>query len=268
MFSVFDLVGRYLSGAAASGCNEARLAREEMGLQVHTFCPAIKDREFDELVSLSDHLIFNSFNQWRKFAARARHYPGKRFGIRVNPEHSEVTTPIYDPCAPGSRLAVTRVQFREDLLDGISGLHFHTLCELRFEPLVRTLAAFENSFGEFLPRMQWVNFGGGHHITRQGYDVEGLIHLIKEFRSRHNVEVFLEPGEAISWQTGTLVGEVVDIVRNDLDICILDVSAATHIPDVIAMPYRPDVAGAGLPSGRPFVPGRRHYRRLQFRCST
>ena len=251
MFSAFPLVGKYLSGAAASGYHEARLAREEMNLAVHTFCPAIKEGDFERLADLSDHLIFNSFSQWQRFRERAADYPDVRFGIRVNPEHSEVTVPIYDPCAPGSRLGVTRDRFRPDLLGSISGLHFHTLCELGFAPLARTVRVFEEKFGEFLPDMQWVNFGGGHHITREGYDVDGLIRLLRDFRVRHGVEVFLEPGEAISWQTGTLVGEVVDIVRNRREIAILDVSAATHMPDVLEMPYRPEVLGAGLPGEKP-----------------
>lgn len=247
MFSVFDLVGKYLSGAAASGLHEARLAREELGLEVHTFSPAIKDHEFAELASLSDHLIFNSFSQWQRFVDQKDQFPRTRFGIRVNPEHSEVAIPLYDPCARYSRLGVPSRDFRPELLAGISGLHFHTLCELGYPPLERTVASFEEKFGEFLPRMEWVNFGGGHHITRAGYDVDGLIALIRDFSTRHDVQVYLEPGEAISWQTGTLVGEVVDIVHNEIDICILDVSAATHMPDVLEMPYRPEIIGAGLP---------------------
>ncbi len=253
MFSVFDLVGRYLSGAAASGLYEARLAREELGLEVHTFSPAIKDDEFDQLAGLSDHLVFNSFNQWRKFRHRAAGHPETRYGIRVNPEHSEVATPLYDPCARYSRLGVTRAGFQPELLPGISGLHFHTLCELGFEPLARTVAAVEEKFGEFLPQMQWVNFGGGHHITRQGYDVEGLISLLRDFRRKHGVEIYLEPGEAVSWQSGVLVGEIVDVVANDMDVCILDVSAATHMPDVLEMPYRPEVLGAGMPGEKQFT---------------
>jgi len=253
MFSVFDMVGGYLSGAAASGLYEARLAREELGLEVHTFSPAIKEGEFDQLAGLSDHLIFNSFTQWRKFRERALKHSDTRFGIRVNPEHSEVATPLYDPCGPCSRLGVTRAAFQPELLEGISGLHFHTLCELGFEPLARTVSAFEDKFGEFLPRMQWVNFGGGHHITRQGYDVEGLIRLLRNFRRKYQVDIYLEPGEAVSWQSGTLVGEIVDVVKNEMDVCILDVSAATHMPDVLEMPYRPDVLGSGAPGEKKYT---------------
>ncbi|MDR9501811.1 MAG: carboxynorspermidine decarboxylase [Desulfurivibrionaceae bacterium] len=247
MFSVFDLVGGYLCGAAASGLNEARLAREEMGKEVHTFCPAIKEGDFPRLAALSDHLIFNSFSQWQRYRDQAGAYPQTRFGMRVNPRHSEGAVAIYDPCAPGSRLGVTASQFKAAELSGLSGLHFHTLCEQEFAPLARTVAAFEQQFGPYLAGMEWLNFGGGHHITRPGYDVAGLVQLLIQVRERYNVQLYLEPGEAISYQTGTLVGEVVDLVWNDRDIAILDVSAATHMPDVLEMPYRPEIIGAGRP---------------------
>ncbi len=247
MFSVFDQVGRYLSGAAASGLNEARLAREEMGKEVHTFCPAIKDKDFPQLAALSDHLIFNSFSQWQRYRDQAGDYPQTRFGIRVNPQHSEAAVALYDPCASGSRLGVTPAQFKAAELAGISGLHFHTLCEQEFAPLARTVAAFEEHFGPYLAGMEWLNFGGGHHITKPGYDVAGLVSLLTAVRERYDVQLYLEPGEAISYQTGTLVGEVVDLVRNDVDIAILDVSVVAHMPDVLEMPYRPEIVGAGQP---------------------
>ncbi len=247
MFSVFDQVGGYLCGAAASGLNEARLAREEMGKEVHTFCPAIKEGDFPQLAELSDHLIFNSFSQWRRYRDQAGAYPQTKFGMRVNPRHSEGAVAIYDPCAPGSRLGVTASQFKAAELSGLSGLHFHTLCEQEFAPLARTVAVFEQQFGPYLAGLEWLNFGGGHHITKPGYDVAGLVQLLVAVRERYNVQLYLEPGEAISYQAGTLVGEVVDLVWNDRDIAILDVSAATHMPDVLEMPYRPEIIGAGRP---------------------
>ncbi len=251
MFSVFDQVGAYLCGAAASGLNEARLARQEMGKEVHTFNPAIKDRDFQELAELSDHLIFNSFSQWQRYRHRAADYPQTRFGMRINPCHSEGAVAIYDPCAPGSRLGVTAAEFKEAELSGISGLHFHTLCEQEFAPLARTVAAFEEQFAASIADMEWINFGGGHHITKPGYDVAGVVRLLVDFKERYDVQLYLEPGEAISYQAGTLVGEVVDIVRNDIDIAILDVSAATHMPDVLEMPYRPEIVGAGQAGEKP-----------------
>ncbi|PLX50567.1 MAG: carboxynorspermidine decarboxylase [Desulfobulbaceae bacterium] len=244
MFSVFDRVAQYLSGAAASGLNEARLAREEMQKEVHTFAAAIKEEEFAELAALSDCLIFNSFSQWRRYQGRIRDYPQTRFGMRINPCHSEGAVPIYDPCAPGSRLGVTLPEFRGADLAGISGLHFHTLCEQDFAPLARTVAKVEEQFGAYLAGMEWLNLGGGHHITRSGYDVDGLVQLLCGLRDRYGLQLYLEPGEAISYQAGTLVGEVVDIVRNGMEIAILDVSAATHMPDVLEMPYRPEIVGA------------------------
>lgn len=247
MFSVFEEVGHYLSGAAASGVNEARLAREEMGKEVHTFNPAIKEADFPLLAALSGHLIFNSFSQWQRYRHLAPDFPQTKFGIRVNPRHSEGAVAIYDPCAPGSRLGVSLKEFQEAALAGISGLHFHTLCEQEFAPLARTVAAFEEQFGPYLGGMEWLNFGGGHHITKPGYDVAGLIRLLIEVRERYGVQLYLEPGEAISYQAGTLVGEVVDLIHNDMDIAILDVSVTTHMPDVLEMPYRPEIIGAAEP---------------------
>lgn len=247
MFSVFDLVSSVLSGAAASGLHEARLAREEMAGEVHTFCPAIKDKDFSELARISDHLIFNSLGQWQRYQEQAILYPDTHFGLRVNPRHSEGKVAIYDPCAPGSRLGVTVDQLAGKNLKGLSGLHLHTLCEHGFAPLARTVGAFDRQFGRLLTDMEWVNFGGGHLITKADYDRAGLVELLCATAERYRVQVYLEPGEAITYETGTLVAEVVDIVQNDRDIAILDVSAATHMPDVLEMPYRPHVIGSGLP---------------------
>ena len=252
MFSVFHLIRRYLHGVTASSLDEARLGFEEFGGEVHVFAPAYKESEFGELLPIADHIVFNSFSQWSRFKPQVQ-AAGKRIscGIRVNPEHSEVRVSLYDPCAPFSRLGVTRENFEEDNLDGISGLHFHNLCELNADSLARTLSVFEEKFGEFLKRMQWVNFGGGHHITRKDYDVDLLCDAIADFRSRYPLEVYLEPGEAVALNTGVLAASVLDIVHNQMDVAILDVSAAAHMPDVLEMPYRPEIAGAGMPGEHP-----------------
>ncbi len=248
MFSLFEQISRHLDGVAASSLHEARLGFEEFGKEVHTFSPGYIEGEFDDILACSNHLVFNSFSQWEFFR---KHIPadlkGKKFGVRINPEHSEVSTAIYDPCAPFSRLGVTREKFRPDLLTGISGLHFHTLCELNADSLARTLEVVEEKFFSFFRGMEWINFGGGHHITRPDYDIDLLCGLISDFRARHGLEVYLEPGEAVALNTGFLVASVVDLIENDMTIAILDTSAAAHMPDVIEMPYRPEVAGAGKP---------------------
>ncbi|MFN2351802.1 MAG: alanine racemase, partial [Kiritimatiellia bacterium] len=213
MFSVFPLLRRGLAGTTASSLHEARLGREEFGGEVHLYAPAYHDEEFDDLLRLADHISFNSLNQWRHFRDRAA-APERpvRCGLRINPEHSEVKTALYDPCAPCSRLGITAEQLRGADLEGISGLHFHTLCELNADSLERTLAVVERNFEEALRQVQWVNFGGGHHITRPDYDLDLLCRLVKEFRERHEVEVILEPGEAVALNTGVLTATVLDIV--------------------------------------------------------
>ncbi len=252
MFSLFPQIRRHLHGIAASSLDEARLGAEEFGGEVHVFSPGYRDSEFGELLGYVHHVVFNSFSQWDRFKpVVARHGRAVRCGMRVNPEHSEVRISLYDPCGPGSRLGVTRRHFREGDLEGLSGLHFHNLCELNADSLVRTLAAFEAKFGEFLPRLEWVNFGGGHHITRPDYDIDLLCGTITGFRERHGLEVYLEPGEAVALNTGVLVSRVVDILHNEMDITILDTSAAAHMPDVLEMPYRPAVVGAGEPGAHP-----------------
>ncbi|MCH9813736.1 MAG: carboxynorspermidine decarboxylase [Epsilonproteobacteria bacterium] len=238
----FDLVGMYLQGCCASGLYEAKLAYEEMGKEVHTYAPAFKDDEIDEIISLSNHLVFNSFSQWNKYREKAI---GKvSCGLRINPEVSSAPTDLYNPCAQYSRLGITQKEFREEMLEGIEGLHFHALCEQDADALELVLQAFEAKFGTVIPKMKWINFGGGHHITRKGYDVENLITLIQDFKARYDVEVYLEPGEAVGWQTGVLVSSVLDIVHNEIDIAILDTSAEAHMPDTIIMPYRAEVRGA------------------------
>jgi carboxynorspermidine decarboxylase len=246
MFSTFPLMRKYLAGTAASSLNEARLGFEEFGGQVHLCAPAYKDSEFQQLLELCDHIVFNSFSQWQRFKpsvyALAR---GTHCGIRVNPEHSEVETPIYDPCAPNSRLGVRRADFEADSLDGVSGLHFHALCGSNADALTRTLQAFENQFGEFLPAMTWINFGGGHHITMQDYGLDKLCATIIDFRSRYDVEVFLEPGEGIVMNAAVMVASVLDVLPGN--IVVLDASASAHMPDVLEMPYRVDIRDAGEP---------------------
>ena len=252
MFSLFPLIGRYLHGIAASSLDEARLGFEEFKKEVHVFAPAYRGAEFQELLGYCDHIVFNSFSQWSRFKPTVLDC-GRRSscGIRVNPEHSEVKVPIYDPCGPFSRLGVTRDNFRGNDLDGISGLHFHNLCELNADSLARTLPVFEEKFGDYLERIEWVNFGGGHHVTRKDYDVDLLCRLIEDFKKRHDLEVYLEPGEAIALNTGVLAASVLDIIHNRMDIAILDTSAAAHMPDVLEMPYRPEIVGAGKPGEYP-----------------
>jgi len=251
MWSLAPLVRRYLSGTCASGVHEARLGREEYGGEVHTYCAAFSEPDLKEALRLSDHVVFNSPSQWKRFRplalkAAAAH-PSLRFGLRVNPEHSEAQVPLYDPCAPGSRLGTPRAGIAAGDLEGLTGLHFHTLFEQDLPPLERTVAAFEEKFGDLLPLMRWINFGGGHHITRAGYQVEALIRVLREFAARHRVQVYLEPGEAIAYQAGVLVAEVLDVVRNGMQIAILDTSATCHMPDVLEAPYRPSILGAAEP---------------------
>lgn len=249
MFSLAPTIREYLSGTCASGLHEAKLGREEFGGEVHTFSAAFTEQDLPEVLQLSDHVVFNSFNQWQRFqplirAEKARR-PELQFGLRVNPLHSEGTTPIYDPCAPGSRLGIPKAAFAGQSLDGISGLHFHTLCEQGFAPLSRTLDAVERQFGEFFPQLQWINFGGGHHITAEGYDVDALIARIKAFQDKYQLQVYLEPGEAIAIQTGVLVSEVLDVLEYQQSLAILDTSATCHMPDTLEMPYRAGIFGSG-----------------------
>jgi carboxynorspermidine decarboxylase len=252
MWATFPRIRTALPGITSSSTHEARLGREQFGGEVHVCAPAYSDADFAELLELCDHVVFNSFSQWKRLRPIAEQHRSEggaavEFGIRVNPEHREVEVELYDPCGVCSRLGVVRSQFDAEALDGISGLHFHNLCELGADALARTLDAFESKFGEFIPRMKWINFGGGHHITRAGYDVAQLIELVKEFRTRWGVDVYLEPGEAIAIGTGVLVASVLDLVHNGMDIAILDTSATAHMPDTLEMPYRAGIADAGLP---------------------
>ncbi|MDC0947770.1 carboxynorspermidine decarboxylase, partial [Gammaproteobacteria bacterium] len=241
MFSMAPLVMKYLDGTCASGLHEARLGREEYGGETHVFGAAYSRDDLNELVEIADHLVFNSFGQWQRGqevvqAAQARRH--LEIGLRINPQHSEGATPIYDPSAPRSRLGIPRSAFEGQSLDGISGLHLHNLCEQDFLPLERTFKAVERRFGEFLPQMRWLNLGGGHHITREDYQVDALIAFVREVRQRYGLEVILEPGEAIALNAGVFVTEVLDITENDGKLAILDSSATAHMPDTLEMPYR------------------------------
>jgi carboxynorspermidine decarboxylase len=251
MFSLYPLIGSYLCGATASGLYEARLGFEEMGKENHVFSPAYRDADFEEIARICDHIVFNSFSQWNRFKVRAL-AAGCECGIRINPECSTQEHTIYDPCSPASRLGVTLANFQPQALDGISGLHFHTLCEQNADALERTLDAVEEKFGQFLPQMKWLNFGGGHHITRPDYDVEKLIFLIRRTKERYGVQVYLEPGEAVALNAGFLACTVLEIVENEISTAILDTSAACHMPDVLEMPYRPPLLGAGEPQEKPY----------------
>ncbi|OMF94299.1 carboxynorspermidine decarboxylase [Paenibacillus sp. FSL R7-0337] len=248
MHAMYPLVGKYLHGVTSSSLFEARLGFEEMGKEVHVYAPAYVDREFDELLRYSDHMVFNSFDQWSRFKQRVQNAPKQiSCGIRVNPEYSEIEVPLYDPCYNFSRMGVTLPNFRPDELDGIDGLHFHTMCEQNSDTLERTLRVVEEKFGQYLHGMKWLNFGGGHHITRPDYDLDTLIKCILHMKETYNVEIYLEPGEAVALNTGYLVATVLDTMHNGMDIAILDTSAECHMPDVLAMPYRPGIFGAGEP---------------------
>ena len=246
LWKSFGLVRPYLNGCCASGLHEAKLAHETFGKEVHTYSPAFKEEEIEEIARISHHLVFNSSAQFERFAAQAKTInPHLSLGLRVNPEYSESPKEIYNPCGLYSRLGSTLANCDEAVLARCDGLHFHALCEQGSDALENVLKNFEEKFAPYIPQMKWINFGGGHHITRKGYDVDKLIHLIKEFKHRYDVEVYLEPGEAVGWETGTLVATVLDVVHNGMDIAILDSSAEAHMPDTIIMPYRAEVRGAG-----------------------
>lgn len=251
LWSSFDIVRKYLQGCCASGLHEAKLAYEKFGKEVHTYSPAYKDEEFDEICKISNHVVFNSFNQWQRYKDRV--LPHNSCGLRLNPEYSSVEVDLYNPCGAFSRLGIIKSAFKPELLEGIDGLHFHALCEQNVDALEGVLDAFIEKFGEYIPQMKWINFGGGHHITRADYDVDRLIEVIKEFKLRFPmVEVYLEPGEAVGWQTGYLEATVLDIVHNKIDIAILDTSAEAHMPDTLAMPYRAMIRNSGITDEKEF----------------
>ncbi len=258
MYAAFPLLRQYLDGICASSPHEARLGREEFQREVHAFAAAFSESDIRELSVTSDHLVFNSFAQLERFGLQAKQIAdsaGRRlqFGLRINPEHSEGAVPMYDPCAPGSRLGIRRSDFLVDKLDLITGLHWHNLCEQGADCLQRTIAAVEKSFGDVLGRMEYVNFGGGHHITREDYNRELLVELINAFQQQWKVQVYLEPGEAVALNSGYLVATVLDIIEADMPIVIMDASVPAHMPDVLEMPYRPHVIGSSLPGEQPWT---------------
>lgn len=248
-FNLYPTLRNYLAGTTASGIHEARLGAEEFGGEVHVFSPAYTPKEITDLLKIADHIVFNSLSQWTRYREEvlAAERPVSA-GLRINPEYAESVAEIYNPCAFGSRFGVLAKDLTEDDLLGIDGLHFHTLCEQGSDALERTLEHVIAKFGSYLERMKWLNFGGGHLITTEGYDVPRLIRVIREVQARYpHLQIYLEPGEAISTGTGVLVGSVIDLVTNGIDIAVLDVSATAHMPDVLEMPYRPDVENAGTP---------------------
>lgn len=250
MYHTFEQIGEVLAGVTASSLNEAKLGHDEMHKEVHIYAPAYHPREIDEIISYVDHMVFNSFKQLDQFKDKIDGVRDRYIerGVRINPEYSEITVPIYDPCGEGSRFGMTIDQFDASRLSDIDGIHFHTMCEQNSDTLERTIRVVEEKFGAYLSKMKWLNFGGGHHITRDDYDVDKLIQVINYMKNKYQVDIYLEPGEAIALNTGFLVTEVLDIVHNDMDIAIVDTSAACHMPDVIEMPYRPEIIGSGMPN--------------------
>lgn len=258
MYSVYPLIAKYLSGVTSSSLFEAKLGFEEMGKEVHIYSPAYREEEFDEILKYCGHIVFNSFDQFNKYKNKVAN-SGKKVecGIRINPEYSEIETDIYNPCFKNSRMGITLQHFEEGVekygLDGVDGIHFHTMCEQNSDTLERTIKVVDEKFGKYLRQMKWVNFGGGHHITRKDYDVQKLIDCILFIKNKYNVDVYLEPGEAVALNTGFLVSKVLDTMKNGMDIAILDTSAACHMPDVLEMPYRPEIIGADLPEKKQFT---------------
>lgn len=253
MWRTFPIVAQYLKGATASSLHEAQLIYEEMNKKAHTYSPAYLPDDFDELLTYSSHITFNSLKQYETFRDKVQH-AGVSAGLRVNPEYSDVEVALYNPANPQSRLGILTEELDKGLPDGIEGLHFHVLCESTAEALEKTLAAFTQRFGRFLPQLKWVNFGGGHLMTRKGYDTDHLVRVLKKFRDQYpHLEVIMEPGSAIAWETGELVATVLDIVeRRGLTTAIVDVSFTAHMPDTLEMPYRPKILGASDPTaGKP-----------------
>jgi len=245
----FPLMKQFLSGACASSVNEARLIHEEMGVKAHTYAPAYEENDFEQLLQLSQTITFNSLNQWNKYKGKMLHRPEIHAGLRINPGYSEIETDIYNPAVPGSRLGIPLEQLPATLPEGISGLHFHVMCEQDSYVLERVLKVVEDKFGHLLKQAQWLNMGGGHHITRADYKPEHLIALLKDFKSRYpNLKIILEPGEAVGWRTGFLLATVLDVVESGgIKTAILDVSFSAHMPDTLEMPYKPIITGAGEP---------------------
>lgn len=265
MYSTYPLIGKYLSGTTASSLFEARLGHEEMGKEVHIFAPAYKEEEFEDILGYCDHIVFNSIHQWEKYREKVAENNrlanvmmsdiGKTVscGLRINPEYSEIETDLYNPCFANSRFGITASKLKDADLSGIEGLHFHTMCEQNSDVLERTLKIVEDKFSPYLKQMKWINFGGGHHITREDYDIETLIRCIKHMKETYQIQVYLEPGEAIALNCGYLVSSVLDLLENGMQLAIIDASAACHMPDVLEMPYRPNIIGSGTSGQYPFT---------------
>lgn len=254
MYSTYPHIKKYLAGTTASGLYEAKLGYEEMGGEVHVYCPAFRQEDMNELVRICDHIVFNTPDQWNKFKTTVQS-SGRNIscGIRINPEFSEIETDIYNPCFKNSRLGTTLANFPDNIPEGIDGLHFHTMCEQNSDTLERTVKAVEEKFGKYLHGLKWINFGGGHHITREDYDIEKLVEVVNRIKNTYNVQVYLEPGEAVALNSGFLVSEVLDIFKNGMSLVIMDTSAACHMPDVLEMPYRPNIIGSGKPDEKKYT---------------
>jgi len=254
MYATYPLIGSYLSGTTASSLFEAKLGREEMGKEVHIFAPAYRADEFDEILSLTDHIIFNSLGQWEKYKDKVKMSERKvSCGIRINPEYSEIETNLYNPCFANSRFGITLSKLEDADLTGIEGLHFHTMCEQNSDVLERTLSVVEEKFGKLMLQMKWINFGGGHHITRADYNLETLVRCVNHVKEAYSVQVYLEPGEAIALNAGYLVSTVLELAENGMQLAIMDTSAACHMPDVLEMPYRPNIIGSGNSGQYPYT---------------
>jgi len=252
MWSTFPLVAKYLHGCTASGVHEARLAKEEFlkyneDAEVHTYSPAFSESDIEQVSKLSNHIIFNSPNQLNKFILKTKEFnPNIHVSLRINPEVSASPKDIYNPCALYSRLGTTLENIDESTLNRVDGLNFHALCEQNVDALEEVLRVFEENFSKYFKNLKYINFGGGHHITKKEYDIERLICIIKEFRLKYQIDVYMEPGEAVAWETGYLVSTVLDVFENGMNVAILDTSAEAHMPDTLAMPYRADVRGSGV----------------------
>ena len=245
LWASFPQISKTLIGCCASGLWEAKLAYDEFKKEVHTYSPAFKDKEIEEIAKISNHIVFNSPNQFNKFSNKAlKINPNISLGIRINPEYSSSPVEMYNPCGLFSRLGTTINNFNKNILDNCDGFHFHALCEESADSLEMVLNIFEEKFGKYLYNLKWINFGGGHHITKDGYDIEKLISLIIKFKEKYSLDIYLELGEAVGWNSGSLVATVLDIINNGMDIAILDISAEAHLPDTIIMPYRAEVRGA------------------------
>ncbi|MBS6444819.1 MAG: carboxynorspermidine decarboxylase [Ruminococcus sp.] len=255
MFSEYPLMAKYLSGTTASGLYEAKLGHDEFKKETHIFSPAYPPQDMDEILSICDHIVFNSTNQWKKYKDKVLKYPKHiSCGLRINPEYSEIETDIYNPCFTGSRLGTTLANLNENSLDGLEGIHFHTMCEQGADTLKRTIKVVDQKFGKYIKNMKWINFGGGHHITKKDYDINTLIDCIMYFKNKYNnIDVYLEPGEAIALDCGYLISSVYDTINNGIDIAIVDTSAECHMPDVLEMPYRPNIIGSGLPNEKKYT---------------